>query len=202
MLAIFLLEILISIVLSIFSCVRETLKSISQRMIREVFITFFLFNSFNISFSVGLHFRYATPDNSVFYELSTIAAVVALVLCGFAILSLALFSKSFYGEYKYNFKNSFIPKIYINITIVYRLVLGFGMSYFNDYEYVTLCLLILSIFFIVYNFVNLPFKEVYHNYRANVCHITHFVIILVANYYNVMKSNLIAPIKNTIISPA
>lgn len=46
-----------------------------------------------------------------------------------------------------------------------------------------------SLGFLAYNLVNLPYKDAYHNYRANICHITQFVILLVTNYYDGMKAN-------------
>lgn len=90
----------------------------------------------------------------------------------------------------------------MNIKIIYRLFLGFGASYFNDYSYVTLYLLTLNFVFIFYNLINLPYGETFQNYRAIFCHITQFVIILVTNYYNVIKSNFIPHIKNKILPPA
>ena len=41
---------------------------------------------------------------------------------------------------------------------------------------------------IVYNLVNLPFAHAYHNYRANICHLTQFVTLFVAMYYRSMMS--------------
>lgn len=66
-------------------------------MIKEVFLTLFLFNSFNISFSFGLHIKYATPENIQFYALSTTAAVGSLILCICTIVGLAFSSMKFSG---------------------------------------------------------------------------------------------------------
>lgn len=41
-----------------------------------------------------------------------------------------------------------------------------------------------SILYILYNLINLPFKDAYHNYRANICHVTQLVILFVTNYYD------------------
>jgi hypothetical protein len=48
-------------------------------MFHEVFLTLFLFSSFNIAFSVGLHFKYATQENTDNYILSTFAAVLGVL---------------------------------------------------------------------------------------------------------------------------
>jgi hypothetical protein len=52
-----------------------------------------------------------------------------------------------------------------------------------------------SIGFLLYNLVNLPFNKAYHNYRANLCHLTQFATLMVATYYRSMKST--APLDET-----
>lgn len=47
----------------------------------------------------------------------------------------------------------------------------------------------LSIAFLLYNLVNLPYTKAYHNYRANVCHFTQFICLFVAMYYRSMMSS-------------
>ena len=46
----------------------------------------------------------------------------------------------------------------------------------------------ISICFVLYSLVNLPFTRAYHNYRANLCHLTNFVTLFVAMYYRSMMS--------------
>ena len=46
----------------------------------------------------------------------------------------------------------------------------------------------ISILFLVYNLVNLPFTKPIHNYRANICHLSQFVCLFIALYYRSMKS--------------
>jgi succinate dehydrogenase hydrophobic anchor subunit len=72
---------------------------------------------------------------------------------------------------------------YIFLTIIKRFLLGFSMSYFNENENVALILLSISFCFALYSISNLPFAEVYHNYRSNFCHITELTIIFAAYYY-------------------
>ena len=50
-------------------------------------------------------------------------------------------------------------------------------------------MLAISILFLLYNLVNLPFAKAYHNYRANVCHISQFICLFITMYYRSMKSS-------------
>ena len=75
------------------------------------------------------------------------------------------------------------------ITIAYRMALGLYLSTANEDDLSTLIALALSISFLLYNLVNLPFAKAYHNYRANVCHLTQFVIIFITMYYRSMLSS-------------
>lgn len=45
----------------------------------------------------------------------------------------------------------------------------------------------LSIAFILYNLINLPFRRAYHNYRANICHIAQLITLFVSMYYQSMR---------------
>ncbi len=60
----------------------------------------------------------------------------------------------------------------------------------------------LSIAFLLYNLVNLPYAKAYHNYRANICHLTQFISLFVAMYYRSMKSSTSRSKVSTIFSPA
>ena len=61
--------------------------------------------------------------------------------------------------------------------------MGFYIAYFRDYHYVTLYLIAINLTLIIYSIVNLPFTNSYQNYQSNICHLTEFIIIIVANYY-------------------
>jgi hypothetical protein len=74
------------------------------------------------------------------------------------------------------------------VTIVYRLCIGLYLSMANEDDLSTLIILAVSIMFLIYNLVNLPFAHAYHNYRANICHLTQFVTLFVAMYYRSMMS--------------
>jgi large-conductance mechanosensitive channel len=59
----------------------------------------------------------------------------------------------------------------------------------------------LSILFLLYNLVNLPFTKAYHNYRANICHFCQFIVLFIAMYYRSMKSSTPSGEVSQIYSP-
>ena len=87
------------------------------------------------------------------------------------------------------------------VTIAYRMGIGYYIATMNVDELSTLLVLGLSIIFLLYNLVNLPFRKAYHNYRANICHIAQFVCLFVAMYYRSMKVNTDVAAANTIYTP-
>ena len=87
------------------------------------------------------------------------------------------------------------------ITIVYRMGIGFYTATMNESQLSTLIVLALSLLFLLYNLVNLPFQKAYHNYRANICHIAQFVCLFVGMYYRSMKSTSNVDDVNTIYTP-
>jgi len=201
MLAVLLFEVVVACTLVFLSLKFVYLTKISRVLIKEVFLSFLIFNVFNIAFSFGLQSS-ATPENSKYFLMSNVAAILSLLICMFAVVGLAFFRSRYFGEYKDKFKASFAMRMYIPLTILYRFSLGFCMSYYREHPYVTLYLLAINMAFVLYNLINLPFQNAYQNYRANICHLTEFVIILVANYYNVMKSNIPIQERNKLTSAA
>lgn len=80
--------------------------------------------------------------------------------------------------------------------------IGFLLAFSNDDDLSTLFALGISLLFLIYNLVNLPFVKAYHNYRACLCHLTQFITLFVAMYYRSMKSTS-SPIEvASIFSPA
>jgi hypothetical protein len=65
----------------------------------------------------------------------------------------------------------------------------------------TMIVMALSIAFLLYNLINLPYKKAYHNYRANICHITQFICLFVAMYYRSMMSSTSKTAMATVFSP-
>lgn len=58
---------------------KNLLLKIGSFLIKEVFITLFMFTSLNISYSAAVHFKYSHRDYSFNYELSTLGAVIGLI---------------------------------------------------------------------------------------------------------------------------
>jgi hypothetical protein len=75
------------------------------------------------------------------------------------------------------------------VTILYRTGLGLYISTDNEDSLSTLMVMALSIGFLLYNLVNLPYARAYHNYRANVCHFTQCICLFVTMYYRSMMSS-------------
>ena len=80
--------------------------------------------------------------------------------------------------------------------------LGFYMAIGNDNEISTLLILAISLTYIMFNIINLPFVDFYQNYRANLCHLTQMIILLVTNYYRSMRINDPLSVKAKIFTPA
>ena len=119
---------LLFIVLILVSKCYPIMKKVNA-ILFNIFITFFIFNCFNIAFSLSLHFKYANSQNTLNYTLSTVAAIITLLICIFVLVGFTFFGKIFYGEYRNNFKKSFLTQLYIPITILCRLSIGFAMAY-------------------------------------------------------------------------
>lgn len=166
----------------------ETLHKVAKRLIKEVLLTLILFNCLNFAYSAGIHFRYATPEDSL-YLMGTLAAVATLVISVLMAIALSMAEEEGFGEFKDKLKSGCVDKAYFVITIVYRMCLGLYMSTSNEDELSTLIVLAASILFLLYNLVNLPFTKAYHNYRANICHFCQFVVLFIAMYYRSMKSS-------------
>ena len=119
-----------------------------------------------------------------------------------SLLALECTSSKHYGEFKHKFKNDCVSKLYISTSVVYRIALGFYISLEHDYEEGTLIIVSFSIFYILYNITNLPFKSTLHNYRANTIHICQFIVLMVSNYYRSMKSTTPLSVKSKIYGPS
>lgn len=119
-----------------------------------------------------------------------------------AVFAMELTDKSDYGEFKSKFKRAWICKLYIPLTICYRMVLGFYTALKTDYQESTLLILAFSIAFLMFFGVNLPFNKAYQNYRAGLIHVTMAFTLLTTNYYRSMKSTTPLEIKGRIFNPA
>lgn len=120
--------------------------------------------------------------------LGTIAAVSTIVLPVVMVGLLQLSEDEGFGEFKDKLKAGKLERGYFMLTILYRIGIGYYMATMNEDDLSTLIVLAISLFFLLYNLVNLPFQKAYHNYRANICHITQFICLFVALYYRSMMS--------------
>ena len=87
------------------------------------------------------------------------------------------------------------------LTIVYRMGIGYYLATANEDDLSTLLVLALSLSFLLYNLINLPFSKAYHNYRANICHLSQFLILFIAMYYRSMKSGASAEELDSLFFP-
>ena len=147
-----------------------------------------MFNAFNIAFGVGIHFQYADKNDSS-YILSSVSAVLASGLI-FGTCALLMFAEAKqFGEFKDKLKPNLMCQLYFVLSLGYRYALGYYIAVKNQYLMSSLIVVGFCILFLLYNFVNLPFKQAYHNYRANICHCAQLVILVVTNYYDSMTEN-------------
>lgn len=58
----------------------------------------------------------------------------------------------------------------------------------HEYEAGTLVVVGMSLLFLLYNFVSLPYRSILHNYRSNLIHVSCFIMLLCTNIYRSMKS--------------
>lgn len=82
------------------------------------------------------------------------------------------------------------------------MALGFYSAIQSDYDESTLIILGFSLAFLLYTVVNLPFTNVYQNYRCSLIHLTMLATLFTTNYYRSMKSNTPLDVKGRIYAPA
>lgn len=150
----------------------ECLFKMGERLGFQVFITFFMFSCYSFAFSYGLFHRYGTSENMENHFVNVAGASLMIGCFLFAVLSFWLFEDYIFGEFKNKFKNNWLTKSYIPFTLIYRFTIGFCLSCFNEYEYITLFLVLASMIYVMFNIINLPFRNVYRNYFGCLCAIT------------------------------
>lgn len=155
---------------------------------KQALITLILFNVFNISFSAGVHWKYAEPTDD-HYTLSTVVLVGSLVAMLTAAAAMEFTDEYSYGEFKEKFKLNWQCKMFIPLTVVYRMCLGFYCAVKTDDNYSTIIAMGIALIFVLYVVVNLPFTEPAQNYRSCICHATMLVILFTTNYYRTLKIN-------------
>lgn len=169
--------------IKLFQITNSTFSKIANTILKEVFITLLMFSSLSIAYSSGIYYRFS--DRDPISTLASIGSLTAIVLMSFAFPTL---SSQGFGQFKDKFKKDPIQSNYMTCSLVYRLLLGFFLAYQNQQHLSTLFMLGITLTFVLYSLINLPFSKAYHNYRACICHISHIGITFVAMYYRSMKS--------------
>ena len=82
------------------------------------------------------------------------------------------------------FKFNIFCRLYVPLSLVYRIILSARIVIDNDTLYGTLTSVFICITFILYNIINFPYNSTLHNYRAMAINVTSLIIVLVANYYH------------------
>jgi hypothetical protein len=158
--------------------------SLANRLLKEVLLTLLLFNLFNVSYSAAIHINY--------HRFHSLLPNIAMGVCGGILLCMILGvlcgEEAGFGEFKDKFGEDPIRRNYLAITLVYRAGLGYLLASQNEDDLSTLWAVGISLLWLIYNLVNLPFIKAYHNYRACLCHIAQFVTLFTAMYYRSMKS--------------
>ena len=144
-----------------------------------------MFNAFNIAFGVGIHFHFGDTQNDS-YVASSFAAVLASALIFVPCVLLIATSSKQFGEFKKTLKPDLVCQLYFVFALLFRFALGYYTAVKSENMMSSLVMIGFSLLWILYNLVNLPFRQAYQNYRANICHIAQLVILMVTNYYDSM----------------
>ncbi len=102
-------------------------KRIGLRLLKQGFVTLVLFNILNISFSAGVHWKYADPTHPG-YTISSLILYGTLIAMVAAVFAMELTDRQDYGEFKNKYKKVWICQLYIPFTIVYRMIIGFYIA--------------------------------------------------------------------------
>lgn len=160
-----------------------------------------MFNCFNFSFTSATHWKYAHISDK-YYSVGFFLSILSLLIIIGTIIYLQTADKREFGEFKNKFKNSWSTELYIPLSLVFRTALAVYIAIQGDYLFSTLVSLFISIVFILYILINLPYSKYYHNYRTAFIHFTYIYIILLADYYRTMKVNTPMNIKVRIFAPS
>jgi hypothetical protein len=175
---------------------RERLKGYGRRLLKEFFVMLVSFNSLNIGFSAGLEFAYSRSAAGIF------CAALCLSLPIIAIVLLLTLEKTDFGEFVALFRKNCIKKHYFVAAILFRITIGLLLSLCNEAEESTIVAFFVGIFFTVYQWGNIPFKNGYHNYRMIIAQLTIMAGLLIGMYYRSMKSTTAIEERTNVVAPA
>lgn len=102
------------------------LHKLSQRFLKQGFTTLLLFNTFNIAYSAGLHWRYASEGMDG-YAFSSFVMYVSLGVLAVWVVVGGMGGVAM-GEFVGKFKDNFVCRLYVSLSIVYRVALGLYSS--------------------------------------------------------------------------
>ena len=157
------------------------LKKIAIYLFFELLLSIVLFTTYDIAFSAGIHWKYA-DSSSTQYIYSSLVLYSSLLLLIMVLILLVCANPKSLGEFKNMFKKDWVSQLYIPLTIVYRASLGLYISLTLD-DPVAVLVFAFSLAFLMYNLINLPYRNPLHNYRACIAHTSQFIILIVSGYY-------------------
>lgn len=166
----------------------KKLRPIALTMLKKYLLFVVLFQSLNLSYCVGLQFKYGSPTNTN-YTISIVATVASLMLVVGTIITKLITSKDEFGEYSTSLKRRVLPQAFFAVLLFYRISLGLLLSTFNEVEEATILNVFLAIVFVLYTAGNLFFKKVYNNYHTVSVRVGELVVLSVAMYERSMRSN-------------
>lgn len=165
---------------------KHSLIKWSKNMLKQYLLTSVMFSVYNIGFSFGLQVKYSVhPD-----VLNILSNVVSFVLIVVVIYLLIFRNDEHFGEFKLKFKQSLFARNYILIKILTRALTGFLMSHQHHNPIITIINTFISIIFLLYQIIDLPFNDGYHNYRTIFCQSSVIMIFFITMYYRSMKINV------------
>lgn len=96
--------------------------------IKKTLLTILIFNSLNMSFCMGVHYKYSTSANTLHYDYSCILVIATAVVYLAIMVYLQVGRAYHFGDYKDYFKVNCVTRMYICNTLAYRLCLGFYLG--------------------------------------------------------------------------
>jgi hypothetical protein len=165
--------------------------------LKEVLLTFIIFNIFNLGFATGVQIYYIDEVDPY----SIICMLVALSLMVVVGVAQLVTDKLEFGEYTLKFKEARYESKYILATMLYRFTLGLLMALLNEWTPCCIVFVFLSGAFLTYICYFDPFNEQMQNRRSKIVHAVHVLILFVAFYYR-LESNYDAVESNSLLVPA
>ena len=125
-----------------------------------------------------------------------------LISVAVAMIAMEVTSKKDYGQFKSKYKNVWICQIYVNLTICLKMAVGFYSSLGNGKDESELVVMAFPFAFTLYFLVNLPFNNVFQNYRCAMIQLSSNYSMLISNYYgNILRGTALQE-KGRVYGPA